>query len=264
VWNSDSGTLDYTITDDVGWLSVSPTSGSSTGEHDTITVSYDTSGLTAGTYNGTITITDTSATNSPQSVPVSLTVNSVVPAATIALNPTSLSTSCDEGNDASSQTFDLWNSGSGTLNYSMGSSSNTAVFGNVPGAHYPNTIQDTYINVNATNYSTDPALRTYTWPANTAANRTIIKWDLSAIPAGATIQSATLDLYMYGSGGDAIYEISAHKIVNHNPLISACNWNTYDGVNSWTGGSNGGAQQLEWIRLLVTRLGTLLKCCGIG
>jgi hypothetical protein len=76
VSNGGTGTLSYTITDNVGWLSVNPASGTSTGEADTITVSYSTSGLSAGTYNGTITITDGGAANSPQTIAVSLTVTS--------------------------------------------------------------------------------------------------------------------------------------------------------------------------------------------
>ena len=123
----------------------------------------------------------------------------------------------------------------------------TEFFGDVPGAHYPGTCQDTYINNDSNNYSTEAYLCTYTWPANTVANRTIIKWDLSAIPPNAVINDATLSLYMYGfdaTGGDESYEISAHKIVNHNPVISSCTWDTFDGINPWTGGSNGGAQDL--------------------
>jgi hypothetical protein len=49
-----------------------------------------------------------------------------------------------------------------------------------------------------------------------------------------------LYLYQVASGGDAAYENGVHKIVNVNPVISACTWQTYDGTNSWTGGSDGG------------------------
>ena len=72
VSNSGGGTLSYTISDSATWLSVTPTSGTSTGEQDTITVAYATSGLPAGTYSATITVTASGATNSPQMIPVSL------------------------------------------------------------------------------------------------------------------------------------------------------------------------------------------------
>ncbi len=75
VANSGTGTLSYSITDDVAWLSVNPDSGTSTGEADTITVSYSTAGLSAGTYNATITISDPNATNNPQTIAVTLTVS---------------------------------------------------------------------------------------------------------------------------------------------------------------------------------------------
>jgi len=71
--NAGSGTLSWTVSDNTGWLSVSPSSGSNTG---TATVSANLSGLAAGTYNGTITISATGATNNPRAVPVSLTVSS--------------------------------------------------------------------------------------------------------------------------------------------------------------------------------------------
>ena len=78
VGNTGGGTLSYTISDNAAWLSCTPTSGTSTGEQDTITVNYATSGLSAGTYSATITITAPGATNSPQTIPVSLNVVSLV------------------------------------------------------------------------------------------------------------------------------------------------------------------------------------------
>ncbi len=59
------------------WLSVSPTSGTSTatgGAATNLAVSVNATGLAAGTYQGTITVTSTSASNSPQTVNVTLTV----------------------------------------------------------------------------------------------------------------------------------------------------------------------------------------------
>lgn len=123
----------------------------------------------------------------------------------------------------------------------------TIIFGDISGSNFPGTCQDTYLNTNDINYSNDSeAIKTYTLPTNTAANRIAMKWDLLALPQDAIIE-ATLSLYMYGfekTGGDDNYEITAHKIINHNPVISSCTWNTYDGTNSWTGGANGGEQDM--------------------
>ena len=58
VRNSGLGVLNYTITAPaLPWVRVSPTAGSSTGEEDTITVSYDTRDLAAGLYHVPLRIT---------------------------------------------------------------------------------------------------------------------------------------------------------------------------------------------------------------
>src|SRR5690606_23200161 len=75
VKNTGSVTLNYSISDNVSWLSVSPSSGSSTGEEDTITVNYSTASLGAGIHNATITVSDSNATNNPQTIAVTLPVN---------------------------------------------------------------------------------------------------------------------------------------------------------------------------------------------
>jgi len=74
IWNSGGDTLDWSVSDDAAWLSLNSTNGSSTGEEDSVTVSVDISGLSAGTYSATITISDSGATNTPQTVPVGLTI----------------------------------------------------------------------------------------------------------------------------------------------------------------------------------------------
>ena len=104
----------------------------------------------------------------------------------------------------------------------------TVEFGDHQGSNYLGTIEDTYINNNDINYANDIHLNTYTWPANTIANAIIIKWNLTDIPESATITSANLQLYMDSmevNGGDALYDIPVHKIINVNPTISTCTWN---------------------------------------
>ncbi|MBN2600084.1 MAG: hypothetical protein JXA75_06045 [Candidatus Thermoplasmatota archaeon] len=48
IWNSGSGTLTYSLYSDAAWAEVTPSSGSSQGEHDTITVTITTAGMTPG------------------------------------------------------------------------------------------------------------------------------------------------------------------------------------------------------------------------
>jgi uncharacterized membrane protein YphA (DoxX/SURF4 family) len=75
LWNSGDGALNWSVSEDATWLSLDPISGSSTGEHGFVTVSVNISGMAAGDYNAAITISAPDATNTPQTVPVSLTVN---------------------------------------------------------------------------------------------------------------------------------------------------------------------------------------------
>ncbi len=118
IWNCGEKTLNYSIGDNASWLSCNPATGSSTGEHDTITLTFTTSALALGTYPATIVIGATGASNTPQRVPVTLTVNPPPPPA-ISLNVASLRNSCQAGGSAAAQSFEVWNSGGKTLNYSI-------------------------------------------------------------------------------------------------------------------------------------------------
>ena len=97
ITNSGGGTLTWqaSVTTAVGgtWLSVTPASGSLlANQTTTLGVSVATSGLIAGTYTGTITISATdsagqAAAGSPQSLPVTFTF---APACTISATPVAL------------------------------------------------------------------------------------------------------------------------------------------------------------------------------
>jgi hypothetical protein len=71
--NSGGGTLNWTVNDNAEWLNCSPTSGTNSG---VVTVSIDPTGLSSGTYTGSLSVEDTNASNSPQTVNVSLEVYS--------------------------------------------------------------------------------------------------------------------------------------------------------------------------------------------
>ncbi len=82
VTNVGASTLDYTITvsynGESGWMDVSPASGTSTGESDSIDVTFPgVSGLLAGTYTATIEVADPAAVNSPQTIDVTVDVTTV-------------------------------------------------------------------------------------------------------------------------------------------------------------------------------------------
>lgn len=87
VWNSGGQTLSYTLSDNAAWLSVSPTSGTSTGEHDTITATVNRGGLADGNYNGVITVTPT--TGAAWTIAVAMSVSTAPGGSMTAANRTS-------------------------------------------------------------------------------------------------------------------------------------------------------------------------------
>jgi len=124
-----------------------------------------------------------------------------------------------------------------TVNYTVPQGTYTKAFGDSSDSDYTGTVQDTFLNINNEINVASTTLNSYTWPTDKPANAIVMKWDLSAIPDGAQIQSATLYLYMSemeDGGGDSTYDVSVHKIINHNPDISQCNGYTYDGTHNWT------------------------------
>ena len=78
ITNSGGATLTWTISSNAVWLRLNTASGTTTTETDTISASVTTSGLAAGTYNAVLTVTASGSTNSPRSIPVSLTLSATV------------------------------------------------------------------------------------------------------------------------------------------------------------------------------------------
>jgi GH25 family lysozyme M1 (1,4-beta-N-acetylmuramidase) len=74
VRNGGGGTMSFDITSNQTWLFANPPAGTSAGETDTIAVNCVTTGLKVGAYTGTLSITSTSASNSPQAVGVTLNI----------------------------------------------------------------------------------------------------------------------------------------------------------------------------------------------
>jgi len=72
IWNSGGGTLNWSLDDGAGWLGENPTSGNSTEESDSVTVSVNVTGMSAGDYPASINITAAGANNTPRTVPASL------------------------------------------------------------------------------------------------------------------------------------------------------------------------------------------------
>jgi hypothetical protein len=72
ITNTGGGTLNWTAASNQPWLSVSPASATAPS---TASISVSIAALAVGTFNGAITVSAAGATNTPVSVPVTLTVN---------------------------------------------------------------------------------------------------------------------------------------------------------------------------------------------
>jgi hypothetical protein len=119
VSHTGSGSLDFTASDDASWMSVSPTSGPAASD---VTVSLDTTGLAAGTYEATVTIAAAGATGSPKLIPVTLTLTPPTPppAPALAVAPSALGFSATQGGAAPpSQPVSVTNTGGGTLPFTV-------------------------------------------------------------------------------------------------------------------------------------------------
>jgi hypothetical protein len=191
--NSGIGTLNWSVSGNRPWISVNPTWGQDTG---IVTVTVSSSGLTAGSYTGEITVSDVNASNSPQKLNVSLTVTGsggpTVPQ--IHLDKTSMTFSLAEGNDSDSDTFTISNSGTGTLNWSA--SGNRA-----------------WISVNPT-WGQDTGIVTVTVSSSglTAGSYTG-EITVSDVNASNSPQKLNVSLTITGSGtGDAIIQVNRENL----------------------------------------------------
>ena len=108
--NSGDGSLSWSVSENYTWMSCSPTSGSSSGETDVVSVSITWSSVPAGTTKtGTISISSNGGSSTVE-VTATRPANPV-----LSRTPSSLSFTYPGG----SKTFDVWNSGSGTLSWSV-------------------------------------------------------------------------------------------------------------------------------------------------
>jgi len=137
ITDSGSGTLAWTATASATWLSLSAASGTAPS---TVAVSVAPALLSAGTYNGTVTIAATGASNSPITIAVTLVVTAAqVAPAVLVVAPQTLSFQYAVGGTVpASQSVSISNGGGGTLSWVASSSAYWATFsaasGAVPGA----------------------------------------------------------------------------------------------------------------------------------
>jgi M6 family metalloprotease-like protein len=116
ICNSQGGTLNYTISTNQSWLSCTPVNGTATNESDIITVNFAASGLPAGAYSATITVTDPAASPTSQAITVSLTVAAPP---VLSVSPTNMVVHGLCGTNGAQGSFLINNIGDGTLTYSL-------------------------------------------------------------------------------------------------------------------------------------------------
>ncbi len=120
VGNGGQGTIAPTLTTVTAtggaWLGVTWTpSGGTSGGGVVATVTANVAGLAAGSYSGTVIVTDGGASNSPLLVPVTLTIQAGAPV--LALSGTSIGLAAATGATATG-TVMVTNTGTGVLNFS--------------------------------------------------------------------------------------------------------------------------------------------------
>jgi hypothetical protein len=176
-----SSATSYTAASSAAWLTVTPASGTTPG---TLSVGINTSGLSAGTYNGTITVTAASASNSPQKVGVSLVVSSGTtgtPSLTIA--PGTLSFTYAQGaTTAGSQNLSVSTSGSALMITAMASGGN-------------------WLSVSPANGSTPATLKVTVNPTGMASGTYNGSISITSSGANNSLQTVPVALTITGSGG---------------------------------------------------------------
>ncbi|MCX6993378.1 MAG: hypothetical protein NT011_09595 [Kiritimatiellaeota bacterium] len=110
VWYEGMGVVDYTVTTNRSWLTLSQTGGSLTGQTvnatNTIVVTCNTAGLTVGGYTGTVTFASTNSGGSTNTLTVTLTVRA---APMLNVSPTLITNMVMAGQNLDAQTLRIWN-----------------------------------------------------------------------------------------------------------------------------------------------------------
>ena len=227
VTNTGGGTLSWSVSDNAAWLSLSPASGTAPGS---ATVGVNTSGLTVGTYNATITVTATGATNTPQTVPVSLTVTAAAVPPTIGLSPSSLSfTGVQGGANPANQTLGITNTGGGAMSWSVSDNATWLSLSPNSGSTAPGTVAAS-VSLASLTAGTYNATITVTASGATNTPRTVpVALTVTAPPTTGT---ATLTWNASTSTDATSYKVySGTSSGVYGPPISVGNVTTYQATN---------------------------------
>jgi len=164
--------LSFDMTWDCSWIDVFPTSGVSTGEHVPITVTIDTTSLDNGPYNCTIIIT----TNVSMTGYFNVTVNIISHYTPwLAVYPQSHFFGVIYTNITESTTFDIWNSGAGTLSYTLSCEESwvdvSPTSGTSTGEHDPITV-----TIDTTGLIPDTTYQSFIQIESNGGNKSFLVW----------------------------------------------------------------------------------------
>lgn len=170
ITNQGCGTLTWSISEAISWLSVNPTSGTTTTETDAITVTVDRTAMTCGSNNGTIAITSDGGT---KTITVSAQKND--PILNVSANTLSLTTA------APTQSFAITNPGCGTLSWTITEAISWLTVSSTSGTTTSETDQ-----ITATANGTGLTAGTYTGIVTVTGNGTThtidVTFDVTSIP----------------------------------------------------------------------------------
>src|SRR4051812_8723712 len=114
--NSGEGLISFTVSNDVPWLELTgDVAATSSNENRQVTLNFNTTDFAVGTYQATITITDTNATNSPFVVPVALTVLGPI----ISVSDTNIAITIVEGDSPSPAIIEMRNTSCGEMAFDL-------------------------------------------------------------------------------------------------------------------------------------------------
>jgi len=123
IWYSetDEETLEYSLSESCSWVNVSPLSGSSTGEHDTISVDINTTGLSVGPHSCGIQISSNLG-DAVFTVSVNIVDNTPTPNPVLSLSTNGFDFGVLLAGETRTTSFDISNIGDGTLEYTISES----------------------------------------------------------------------------------------------------------------------------------------------
>jgi hypothetical protein len=219
IWSDVPGSiLNWTVSHSASWLTLSPTAGA---PPDSVTLQFDITGLPFGNYVDTIVISDPTATNNPQRVPVSLQVVSDLPI--LELNPHVLYVVVPVGTNVDPKSFQVLNAGEGTLTFEI--SEHSAIIKTVT----PSTgtaPQDVTLGFFTQNLGLGDYIDTVMVTSPEALNspqKLIVDFHVTSSPATMVLfpTSVTFSYYECWQGPNALPPITTFQVINtgNDPML---------------------------------------------